>query len=49
MRATPNAGSPSSKWFVRLAWLVAFWVSGVAMMGLVAMLLRAVMRAVGLA
>jgi Protein of unknown function (DUF2474) len=47
MRA--SAASPSSKWRVRLAWLVVFWVSGVAGMGLVAFLLRTVMRAIGLA
>jgi Protein of unknown function (DUF2474) len=47
MRA--SAGSPSRTWFVRLAWLVVFWLSGVAGMGLAAMVLRTVMRAIGLA
>jgi hypothetical protein len=47
MRA--SAGSPSRTWFVRLAWLVVFWVSGVAGMGLVAIALRTVMHAIGLA
>lgn len=47
MRVT--SGSPSRSWWVRLAWLLVFWVSGVAAMGLVAMALRTVMRAIGLA
>jgi hypothetical protein len=47
MRA--SAASPSSTWRVRLAWLVVLWVSGVAGMGLVAFLLRTVMRAIGMA
>jgi hypothetical protein len=47
MRA--STASPSSKWLVRLVWLAVFWVSGVAGMGLVAFLLRTVMRAIGLA
>ncbi len=36
------------RWLSRLAWLGLFWVLGVAGMGLVAGLLRALMRAVGL-
>lgn len=43
------ADSPSRTWFARLAWLVVFWVSGVAAMGLVAIALRMVMHAIGLA
>jgi hypothetical protein len=46
MRA--SAASPVSKWLLRVAWLLAFWVAGVAAMGVVAFSLRAVMRAVGL-
>jgi Protein of unknown function (DUF2474) len=40
---------PSQRWLHRLAWLGLFWIAGVASMGIVAMLLRALMRAVGLA
>ena len=40
---------PSQRWLLRLAWLGLFWIAGVASMGIVAMLLRALMRAVGLA
>jgi len=46
--ATPAAAS-SPRWRVRLAWLAAFWVGGVAAMGLVAVLLRGLMRLAGLA
>ena len=45
--ATPAAASP--RWRLRLAWLAAFWLSGVAAMGLVAGLLRSLMRLAGLA
>ena len=46
--ATPAApGSPH--WRVRLAWLATFWIGGVAAMGLVAGLLRWLMRLAGLA
>lgn len=44
-----SAGAPSRTWFARLAWLVVFWVSGVVAMGLVAIALRMVMHAIGLA
>jgi Protein of unknown function (DUF2474) len=40
---------PSQRWLTRLAWLGLFWIAGVASMGIIAMLLRALMRAVGLA
>jgi hypothetical protein len=44
-----NKPSSSRKWPSRLGWLVALWVAGVTAMGLAAWLLKAVMRAVGLA
>ena len=40
--------SPPRRWLARLAWLGLFWVLGVASMGLIAGLLRALMRAAGL-
>jgi Protein of unknown function (DUF2474) len=40
--------SPARRWLARLAWLGLFWVLGVASMGLIAGLLRALMRAAGL-
>jgi Protein of unknown function (DUF2474) len=41
--------SPSPRWRTRLAWLATFWLGGVATMALVALLLRWLMRWVGLA
>lgn len=46
--AAPAAPSPT-RWRTRLAWLVAFWLGGVTAMGLVAALLRGLMRLAGLA
>jgi Protein of unknown function (DUF2474) len=43
------AAPPSPRWRTRLAWLAAFWIGGVAAMGLVAGLLRWLMRLAGLA
>ena len=43
------AASSSPRWRVRLAWLAAFWIGGVAAMGLVTGLLRWLMRLAGLA
>ena len=40
--------SPSRRWLQRLAWLAALWIAGVAGMGLVTLLLRALMRVAGL-
>ena len=39
----------AKRWLPRLAWLGLYWTAGVACMGIVAMLLRSLMRAVGLA
>ena len=44
-----HPSSSSRRWLQRLAWLAAFWIAGVAGMGLVTMLLRALMHAAGLA
>ena len=44
-----RSDSPSRRWLGRLAWLGAFWIAGVAGMGLATVLLRALMRAAGLA
>ncbi|MBL0150983.1 MAG: DUF2474 domain-containing protein [Ideonella sp.] len=41
------AASSSPRWRTRLAWLVAFWISGVGAMALVTVLLRWLMRLVG--
>jgi Protein of unknown function (DUF2474) len=46
MRA--HGDSAPRRWLGRLAWLGLFWILGVAGMGLVAGLLRALMRAAGL-
>jgi Protein of unknown function (DUF2474) len=46
--ATPAASS-SSRWRSRLGWLAAFWIGGVAAMGLVTVMLRWLMRLAGLA
>ncbi len=43
------AVSSSPCWRKRLAWLTAFWIGGVTAMALVTVLLRWVMRLVGLA
>ena len=43
--ATPSV----PRWRTRLAWLAAFWIGGVVAMGLVAVLLRGLMRLAGLA
>ena len=45
----PAAGSGSTRWGRRLAWLVGLWVAGVAVLGLAAWLLKAFMRWAGLA
>jgi hypothetical protein len=42
-----RSGSPPRRWLQRLAWLGALWIAGVAGMGLVTLLLRALMRAAG--
>jgi Protein of unknown function (DUF2474) len=44
-----RAHRQSPRWLVRLGWLGVYWIAGVVCMGVVAMLLRALMRAVGLA
>jgi hypothetical protein len=43
-----RCSSPSRRWLQRLVWLAALWFVGVAGMGLVTLLLRALMRAAGL-
>lgn len=43
------AAPSSPRWRTRLAWLAAFWIAGVAAMGLVTVLLRWLMRLAGLA
>jgi hypothetical protein len=43
-----HPGSPRRRWLQRLAWLAALWIGGVAGMGLVTLLLRALMRVAGL-
>jgi hypothetical protein len=43
-----HGNSVMRRWLGRLAWLGLFWSLGVAGMGLVAALLRALMRAAGL-
>jgi hypothetical protein len=44
-----NPAAPSSpRWRSRLAWLCVLWISGVAAMGLLATLLRWLMRLVGM-
>lgn len=48
MRASHDGDVPPRRWLVRLGWLGLYWVLGVAAMGLMAGLLRALMRAVGL-
>jgi hypothetical protein len=45
--ASPAASS-SPRWRTRLGWLAAFWIGGVAAMGLVTVLLRWLMRLAGL-
>jgi hypothetical protein len=44
-RTEPSA----RRWLERMAWLGLFWAAGVTVMCLVALLLRALMRAAGLA
>ena len=44
-----RSSSQPRRWLQRLAWLGAFWIAGVAGMGLVTVLLRALMRTAGLA
>jgi hypothetical protein len=39
---------PDPDWGRRIAWLVSLWLAGVAGLGLVALLLRGVMRLAGL-
>jgi len=46
--ASPTAVC-SSRWRIRLAWLVAFWIADVAAMAVLAVLLRWLMRLAGLA
>ena len=41
--------TPSRRWLVRIAWLAAFWIVGVASVALVALLMRGLMRLAGLA
>ena len=36
------------EWLVRLAWLVGIWLASVAALGVVALLLRLLMRAAGM-
>ena len=48
LMASPAAAA-SPRWRIRLAWLAAFWISGVATMGLVTGLLRWLMRLASLA
>ena len=43
-----HLGSPRRRSLQRLAWLVALWIASVAVMGLVTLLLRALMRLAGL-
>lgn len=49
MATIKESERPSRRWPVRLAWLLALWAGGVAAMGLVAWLLRLIMRSAGLA
>ena len=46
--ASPAAPS-TPRWRYRLAWLAAFWICGVAAMGVMTVLLRWLMRLAGLA
>lgn len=39
--------SAARRWLVRIAWLMLFWVAGVAGMSVFALALRALMRAMG--
>ena len=43
----PNGSGSKPNWIARVGWLVLLWVSGVVGLGAVALLLRAVMHAVG--
>jgi Protein of unknown function (DUF2474) len=40
--------TPSRRWLVRIAWLVAFWIVGVASVTLVALFMRGLMRLAGM-
>ncbi|MDN5842612.1 MAG: DUF2474 domain-containing protein [Alcaligenaceae bacterium] len=42
-------GARVTRWTRRVAWLLALWAAGVAVLGIAAWVLKAVMRAVGLA
>lgn len=41
--------APHASWWKRIGWLVTIWVLSVAALGVVALLLKWMMRAVGLA
>ncbi len=47
-RARPSTDTMTPAWGRRIAWLVGLWLAGVAVLGLVALLLRVVMRLAGL-
>lgn len=42
-----DASQSARRWMVRIAWLMLFWVAGVAGMSVFALALRALMRAMG--
>jgi hypothetical protein len=45
-RPSPDATTPA--WGRRIAWLLGLWLASVAALGLIALLLRVVMRLAGL-
>lgn len=47
--AREASGAPGRIWLRRVAWLLAFWIAGVAALGLLAWGLKSVMRLAGLA
>jgi hypothetical protein len=47
-RGRPGPDATTPVWGRRIAWLLGLWVAGVAAVGLVALLLRLVMRLAGL-
>lgn len=43
-----NTTTKGRQWLVRLAWMAGIWLASVGAMGLVAVLLRLLMRAAGM-
>lgn len=43
-----ESGSFARRWGRRFGWLLAYWIAGVSALGVIALLLRSVMRWVGL-